>query len=191
MTTLPTSDSERRELADRYVLGDPSLDASQFEAWMLEDAALALMVARSVEELSTISQASRLATVTPAAPLPAVTRSGPSRRFTAWVAGCVAAAACLAIGLYAFRESGSSPENQAWTLSLPAEPEDMQQVAEHWLALATAEEDIHEAETGPAEFHADVISEVDTRSDPVAAHSIEEEDWLVEAAQLYFEEFDS
>lgn len=151
---------------ERYVLLDETLDRDAFEARMLEDERLALAVAEAVDHMEMLTTACRVSS-----------DSSPPKAWPvfAWsmrigVGLAVAAGLLIATGLLS--PNWSQGDGQAI-----GETEELSAVAEQWLVM-DADGDADES----------LITPVSWEWEP--GLMAEEEDWMLEAAQQFFQELE-
>ena len=170
---------------DRYVLRDESLDREAFESRMFENEQLALAVADAVGELEKISGVCRsLAWLEPVAELSgsAISARDPAlgnRAVGNWVVVLATLATVILLAVlsqFAWRQSNSRVAlGQSETVQLT-------QLAENWIAMKDIEVAIEDK----------VLITTVTDSDGADAADAEDSaDWILEAAQQFFEEWES
>lgn len=170
-------DSQTQWEVDRYVLNDETLDRTKFESRMLADERLAWAVMEAVEQMEVLSatvQSTTSGEVTQVARVPSATAGGwmPSA-VSGWRllgrAGLLVAATILLILLV----QASLPD--ARPVASGSGTDDLSAVAEQWLALDAATDDGENYVTSSA-LEGEVVE------------ASAEDDWMVEAAQQFFQE---
>ena len=172
--------------AYRYVLDDPTLDRTAFEARMLDDVKLALAVAEAMLHVDSLRAVSNIAPpeMVPAKPTAAhhVAAEG-GWNLTSLAA--LAAALMLAIGLVNYRIVHTSSRV---TASVPA-----QNLAESWLAIRQTEivdqsSNLVDVSTNTA------VREDDPMPEPTEFVGVEQSndnDWLMDAAREFYAQGDA
>lgn len=170
---------------DRYVLQDESLDRDAFEARMLENEELALAVADAVAEWGKISAVCRTQAVTELTGLRSpshgavVCRAGENRVGGNW--GVILATLASVVLVAVLSQISWRPTDSLVTQG-PQETPQLTQLAENWIAMTPIED------VTADELLTTAVSDLErAESEEWGDNS----DWMVEAAQQFFQELES
>lgn len=169
--------------AYRYVLDDPTLDRSAFEAHMLADVDLALAVAEALSHVDVLRAASCMAV-----PAENVQVSTPASHHAAAGGGwqltslsALAATLLLAIGLFNYQVA----HNRVRTTPRLAE----QNLAESWLAIRQTEIVDQSSNLVDASTNFVAVRDEDVVQEPndlVGTEPAADNDWLMDAAREFY-----
>ena len=175
----------------RYILGDPTLDVEQFEQQMLDNPEMALAVAdevASIHLLATCDSPSPAGTGD-ALGLPSSNSLGASK--SPWVLLGFAASLLVCIFTWLGQPGPRFPDASS-TASTRVSEASLEEFAEQWISLQVATSDSYSAESSYYVVTDGGTAGLDPSDSALELTSEHEagNDWLLEAAQLFYSDAD-